>query len=222
MLSFSFGSQFQQKLFDLFSMNIEKFVNIENFNAPIHILPVPVQIGNKVLSARGTILINETITAGMKPHKNVKKEVLPFGTGLHWQINQSSWWERKEQVTLSNIRLVPVIGNEEFFISKILPIHPAETFKVRLTDDGAMEVAIWADSKYEKVESQTSLNIPKKDHEWKFIRFESSECVVFEDDVSAVVTFNQQLVKTAWLISHQKKRERRVEKYLVVLKKSDS
>ena len=84
-------------------------------------------------------------------------------------------------------------------------------FRVKVMDNGALEVAIWSGAAYRRVRSQPKKFIAMMEgdtHTWCFRKLDPHEPVLLRRPAGPkdpiVVTFDEDLIRAAWLISHQR------------------
>ncbi len=144
--------------------------------------------------------------------------------GDHFFITGSMWQPAESLESLAGTMIVPVRAGEESSLAVTRAMGPG-LFGVRVLDSGALEVAIWKGASYRTVQSQPGqfIEMLEGDHNrWCFASHKPDESVLLKrpdgrkDPV--VVTFDQDLVRAVWTITHQ--RGSRRESFLIVMKDS--
>ena len=130
--------------------------------------------------------------------------------GEHFIVTDALWQTEGTRESVAGTTIVPVVPGQETSLSVTRATGPG-FFRVKVQPSGALEVAIWSGAKYRPVKSQ-----PKKfitmiegdSHLWRFARLAPDEPVLLRRPTGPkdpiVVTFDEELVRVAWLISHQR------------------
>lgn len=142
--------------------------------------------------------------------------------GEHFIVTESMWHSGPNREALAGTTVVPVVSNQETSLSVTRATGPG-FFRVKVLDSGALDVAIWSGANYRRVRSQPRKFIAMLEgdtHAWCFARHPPDQSVLLKrpdgrpDPI--VVTFDPNLVRAVWLITHQ--RVSLHESFLIVMK----
>lgn len=144
--------------------------------------------------------------------------------GDHFIVTNSMWHSTGARESLAGTAIVPVTAGQETNLAVTRTKGPG-FFGVRVVNGGALEVAIWKGADYRAVQSEPGQFITMLEgdsHAWCFARHTPDEAIVLKrpdgrkDPI--VVTFDQEIVRAVWLITHQRGTDH--ESFLIVMKDS--
>jgi len=155
--------------------------------------------------------------------KEAKSIPSSLSHGQHFIITSAMWHSDGTRESLAGTTIVPVVAGQETSLSVTRAAGPG-FFRVKVTDSGALEVAIWSGATYRRMRSQPRKFIPMMEgdtHSWCFEKLTPDAPVLLKrpgrkDPI--VVTFDEDLVRAAWMVSHQ--RATVLETFLIVMKPS--
>ena len=146
--------------------------------------------------------------------------------GDHFIVTNSMWHSTGARESLAGTTIVPVTAGQETNLAVTRTTGPGY-FGVKVLESGALEVAIWKGANYRGVQSEPGRFIAMLEgdsHAWRFARHTPDEAIVLrrpdgrKDPI--VVTFDQEIVRAVWLITHQRGTDR--ESFLIVMKESSA
>jgi hypothetical protein len=146
--------------------------------------------------------------------------------GDHFIVTGALWQSVGPRESISGTTIVPASPGQHVSLAATRAKGPG-VFNVRLADDGGLEVAIWKSAAYRPVENRPGEFITMMEgdtHAWCFARYEPDRAVLLErrdgrkDPI--VVTFDRDVVRAAWVITHQRGSD--VESFLIAMKGSSS
>jgi hypothetical protein len=144
--------------------------------------------------------------------------------GDHFIITGGLWQSAGQRESLVGTTIVPVTTGQETSLAVTRANGPG-LFGIKVLDTGSLEVAIWKGSPYRAVRSQPGEFVRMLDgdsHAWCFATHSPAEPLLLKrqdrrkDPV--VVSFDEDLVRTAWTITHERGTNR--ESFLIVAKDS--
>jgi len=145
--------------------------------------------------------------------------------GEHFIVSEHMWHAGGSREVLAGTTIVPVLPDQETSLSVTRAAGPG-LFRVRVAESGALEVAIWSGAAYRRVRSQPRKFITMLEgdtHAWCFARYLPDQSIALKRPDSRpdpiVVTFDQAVVRAAWMITHQ--RGSLHESCLIVMKRPD-
>jgi hypothetical protein len=146
--------------------------------------------------------------------------------GDHFIITDSMWQSAGPRESLAGTTIVPVRAGQETSLAVTRAKGPG-LFRVKVLESGALEVAIWKGANYRGVRSQPGQFITMLEgdsHAWCFAKYPPDESILLKrpdgrkDPI--VLTFDQDLVRAVWLITHERGSQR--ENFLIVMKDSSA
>lgn len=221
-------------LFRLLNLEIESLAKIENinveslakfeFNIPIHIVSSGVKVDRPdgtAISHMPSALLLPRLDPASNTLDTTSRAVplmaaaptlaeqpqavqLPFGQGLHYSVNQRSWWASGEHVTLGTTKLVPASFGEMVTIARIGPGVGQPRFRLRATPAG--QLAFSPEPGPEPLTELGSAASPYKDgsETWRFTWFDSHSVVTLPGLTSTLVSFDPTVASGAWLIDYER------------------
>ena len=148
--------------------------------------------------------------SGDHPSRTPKPPPSLLSHGEHFIVTEAMWHSVGNRESVAGTTIVPVVAGEEISLAVTRTAGPG-FFRVKVLDSGALEVAIWSGATYRRVRSQPKKFIAMMEgdtHTWCFRKLAPHEPVLLrrlagpKDPI--VVTFDEHLIRAAWLISHQR------------------
>jgi len=130
--------------------------------------------------------------------------------GEHFIITEAMWQSDGVRESVAGTTIVPVVAGQETSLAVTRTAGPG-FFRAKVLPTGALEVAIWSGAQYRPVRSQPKKFVTMMEgdtHQWRFAKLAPHEPVLLKRPSGrkdpVVVTFDEDLVRAAWLISHQR------------------
>jgi hypothetical protein len=130
--------------------------------------------------------------------------------GEHVIVTEAMWQSDGNRESVAGTTIVPVVAGQETSLAVTRATGPGY-FRVKVLDSGALEVAIWSGATYRRVRSQPKKFIAMMEgdtHTWCFRKLDPHEPVLLRRPAGPkdpiVVSFDGDLIRAAWLISHQR------------------
>jgi len=142
--------------------------------------------------------------------------------GDHFIVTGSMWQSAGTRESLAGTMIVPVTAGAETSLAVTRAKGPG-FFGATVLDSGELEVAIWKGASYRRVRSEPDQFITMLEgdsHAWSFAQYAPDQPILLtrpdgrKDPI--VVTFDRELVRAVWLITHQRGAHR--ERFLIVMK----
>jgi hypothetical protein len=165
------------------------------------------------------IQAQEPSQIGLSSQNDNEYSSLPFKMGMHFVVNQRSWWEEESSLahrTLERVKFVPLKPNKREVIS-LLGKEPQLSFSVYGTTDGALEINLPRNKNKELVSRSKGKLYETEETKWMFQRYKPNEYMRLEALDDAVLSFDREIVKTAWLFERKRKGEHYSQYYVLIL-----
>jgi nucleoside phosphorylase len=147
---------------------------------------------------------------------------LPFEMGMHFVVNECSWWEQKRPSSdrvEGQVKFVPIKPNRKEVIA-LLGKPPQPSFSVTSDTDGNLKIKLPRSEDWKPVSRPGIRLRESKETEWVFRRYAPSQFMKLQALGNAVLLFDDKLVKTAWLIERNHEMDLHQQYYVLVLASS--
>jgi hypothetical protein len=144
---------------------------------------------------------------------------LPFRMGMHFVVNQRSWWEGDQRLahpTFETVKFVPLKPNKREVIS-LLGKEPQLSFGVYSTAEGDLEINLPRNEDKQLVSRKIVHLFETKETKWICRRFKPTEYIRLQALDDAVLSFDPEIVRTAWLLERKRRGEYHSQYYVLIL-----
>jgi hypothetical protein len=222
---------------------IDSLVKFE-YNIPVYIIPNGIKVespeGRSLSHQAGSLLLPEQrpISAGSATDRNIRAVPLtagdvtssgtspairlPFGQGLHYVLNQPTWWQTGEQITVGDhndkTKLVPASYATPKDILRIGENHKHRYFWIHAQDNGKLgfKEGPWSEDKGELPCYEHKEILKDGTSRWFFTWYGSEATLHLHDSTATIITFDPKVVRGAWVIDFEREGTRPREHYMLV------
>lgn len=144
---------------------------------------------------------------------------LPFSSGTHLMIDNSSWWRRKDHICLGRLKCIPLVTNESVIFNGIE--RENEDYRATLSDNEGYLVFGHHDDRNIKVYEFGKPYSLRGRSRWIFSEYTPEKVIRFDKLPGLIISLKEKIVKKAIVAKRESESLTANEYYLLVVLSRD-